>query len=247
MVTDAVEAHQVVDGGLDLVGAAPHVGVHGLAPRAVLVGDAEREHPRPVVGLPPEQPARQPLLMRSGAHEDVGRQPALGQDLREHARVPEAVGVEPHRGGDPQLLGEPALPDQRLPGEGLTAGDVAVGLDPPAADHLPAALGHPLLDLVEHRGVGALNPVVERRGGRGVDEVVVLRQPVQRRAERRLDLLEALRPLPQPHRVDVGVADEVQRRARAGRCACGEGVGGGHVRLQESSVRSRLSPSAPQH
>jgi hypothetical protein len=72
-----------------------------------------------------------------------------------------------------------------------------------------------LLDPLEQAGVALLDPLEEERRVAGEDEVGVLVEPVDRGLEGRAHLLVALRPLPQPHRVDVGVADHVQRAAHA--------------------------------
>src|SRR5690606_10974877 len=52
-----------------------------------------------------------------------------------------------------------------------------------------------------------LDPPVVGRARAGEDEARELDHAIQRRTERRLDLRIAFLPWPQPHRVDVGVAD----------------------------------------
>src|SRR5690606_18365643 len=213
VVSDAVEAHDLVDGVAQLAGAARDVLVELLAPRAVLERDAVGKHPRAVGRLPPEQPARQPELVGRGPHEDVVVEASLLQKLRQHRGVAERVHVVADLGRDAELLEEVALPVERLPHERFTAGDVAVGLQPPPADDLPASIGHALPDALEHLGVVPLGPGVEHRRARDEREVVRLVEAVERAPEAGDDLVEALGPAPQPHRVYVSVADHVHATA----------------------------------
>src|SRR4051794_37627377 len=122
----------------------------------------------------------------------------------------EGIDVVSDRRRPPEAVEEEALGDESLADERFPARDVAVGLDPPAADELPATLRDPGPDLLEHRRLDLLDPGVV--GGRiaGEDEVRVFGHPVERRAEGRADLLEPFGPLPQPHGIDVGVAHEMK-------------------------------------
>src|SRR5205823_1490764 len=97
---------------------------------------------------------------------------------------------------DAELLPEIPLPVERLPDERLAGGDVAVRLDPPAADHLEAALGDPFADLLEERGIALLDPLEEERRVAREDEVGILGEAVDGGLERRAHLLVALGPLP---------------------------------------------------
>ena len=69
-------------------------------------------------------------------------------------------------------------------------------------------------------------PTGRRNRVAGEHEVRVLLHPVDRRLEGRAHLLVALGPLPQPHGVDVGVADHVQAL--------------GHARAAHASTCSRI-------
>src|SRR5450756_1750304 len=167
-------------------------------PGAVGGVDTESQHAGAVVRFPPEQVRGQPLLVRSGTHEDVTVQPALFEDLWQGAVVAEAVRVIANPGRDAELLFEVALPVQPLADERLAAGDIAVRFHPPATDDLPASLGHALPDLGEHRRVAVFYPFVERRRAGGENKIVKLVHPVESRTEGCPDLLEALVPTPQP-------------------------------------------------
>src|SRR3546814_16911635 len=90
----------------------------------------------------------------------------------------------------------------------------SVGLDPPAAGVDPPALGDPLANPCEQDRVGLLDPGEQHDLVAGEDEVVVLVHPLDRGPERRARLLVALLPRPEPARVEVGVADHVQRAVR---------------------------------
>ena len=122
----------------------------------------------------------------------------------------EGVDVVADGGDDAEFVLEVALAEEGVADEGLAGGDVAVGLDPPAAGDLPAAFGDAVLDLLEHRGVVLLDPLVDGGGAGGEDELRRLGHPVQGGAEGGLGLLQTLWPLPEPDGIEVGVADHVE-------------------------------------
>src|SRR5437588_1698512 len=98
--------------------------------------------------------------MRSRAHEDIGGEPALRQQLGQRAGVAETVGVEADFRGRSEARLKVALAKQRLADESLAARQVAIGLYPPAADGLPAAFRNAGLDLLEHLRLIGLDPLV---------------------------------------------------------------------------------------
>ena len=210
VVADTVEADELVQWRYHLPGAMAHVLVQPVALSAVLEGDAEGQHPRAVAGFPPEEATGQVLLLRAGPQEDVMVQPTFLEDLWQHPMVPKTIDAVAHAGGDAEPGAEVALPEQCLPDERFAAGDVAVGFDPPATDDLPAALRDPRPNLVEHRRIDLLHPGVKGRRASGEAEILILAHPVQRRAKGRQDLVKPLGPVPQPHRVDVGIAYHVE-------------------------------------
>jgi hypothetical protein len=123
--------------------------------------------------------------------------------------VAERVEVRADGRRDPERLAQVPLAVERLAHERLAGRDVAVRLDPPAADDLEPAARDVLADPLEELRVALLHPLEEERRVAGEDEARVLVEPVDRGLEGRPHLLVALRPLPQPHRVDVRVADHV--------------------------------------
>src|SRR5215217_944724 len=178
--------------------------------RAVLVRDPVGEHARAVGRLPPEDGRLERLLLRPRPQEDVRVAAALGEDLRNRRVVAEGVEVRARRRGDAELLLQVALPVQRLADERLAARDVAVRLDPPPADDLEPAVGDARADLLEQLWVALLHPCEEERRVHREDELGVLVEALDRRPEGRPHLLIALWPLPQPHRIDVRIADHVK-------------------------------------
>ena len=108
---------------------------------------------------------------------------------------------------DAELLLEEALSDEALAHERLARGDVAVGLDPHAALHLPAAVGDGLLDLLVKRRVVLLAELVELRLRRTVFELGVALHVQDLARERAADLADGLAQRPEPLHVDVRVAD----------------------------------------
>ena len=179
--------------------------------RAVLVRDPVGEHARAVGRLPPEDGrSAASLLVRARAQEDVRVACRSRAGSAGSSRCARTSRGSRRSSRDPEAVAQVALAVERLPDERLAAGDVAVRLDPPAADHLPAALGDPRADPLEQLRGRSPRPTRRRATeSQREDEVRVLVHPVDRRLERRAHLLVALRPLPQPHRVDVRVADHV--------------------------------------
>ncbi len=216
VVAHPVEEHQRLAGVVQFGRQDFHVVLQVAAPRGVRIGDAESQHAAAVVGLPPENPPGQLFFVRRGAHEHIIRHAALLEDLRQHAVVAETVHAVTHRAGQPKFLFEIALAVQPLAHERLARRDIAVRLDPPAAGQLPAPFGHPPAYLGEHGRVGLLDPLVKGRLAGGEHEIGVLVHAVERRAEGGVRLVVAVLPLPQPDRVDVGVADQVKTRGLFG-------------------------------
>src|SRR5581483_7907966 len=215
VVSDAVEDGELVEVRRQRGERALDVVAEVLARRAVLVRDAVGGDGRAVRRLPPEERSRHGrVLLRLRPQEDIRVHALAAQDLRQRRVVAERVEVRAGRRGDAEAVEQVALAVEALPDERLTGRDVAVRLDPPAADDLPAAAGDVLANTGEELGVALLDPLQEEHGGVREDEVRVLVEPVERGRERRAHLLVALRPLPEPHRVDVRVPDHVEAPAR---------------------------------
>src|SRR5581483_11767327 len=207
----------------------------------ILVRDAVGEHRRSVRRLPAEERARQILLLRLRAQEDVGVAAALREDLRQRAVVAERVDVRARRRGDAERLAQVVLPVERLAHERLAGGDVAVGLDPPAADHLEAAARDVRADPREELRIALVDPGEEERRVAREDVVRVLVEAVDRRLERRAHLLVALRPLPQPDRIDVRIADHVHYAGT--RSSAGKAGASALVRLRRAYAAQMSTPS----
>ena len=110
---------------------------------------------------------------------------------------------------DDRLCAQVALAVQKLAGEGFTGGHVAVRLDPHAAHDLPAAFGHAGADFFQHFGIVFFDPLIITGAGAGEHEFFGFVHAVQCGAEGRLYFVEALAPLPEPHGIDMGVADHM--------------------------------------
>ena len=138
-------------------------------------------------------------------------------DLRELPVVAEGVGVPADAGGDSVLLVEVALADEELADEGFAVGEVEVGLDPHAADDLPATLFDALADLVVHLRIFFGYPGGVLGGGLGVGVAGVLVHELERGGEGALDYVDGFAARPEPGGVDVGVASEVDAGLREDR------------------------------
>jgi len=142
------------------------------------------------------------------------------------------------------MAAEEVAAEQELAGERFGAGEVAVGLDPHAADWLPAAFGDARLDRLEQLRVVLAHIVIEL--GLALGEVVVgeLLHEAHDGVEGAAGLAPRLAQSPQPGGVDVGVAAgddaDVHRLAGLGdalaqssQCAGDTGVEGVAERLAQ--------------
>ena len=181
-------------------------------PRRGVIGelDAERRHARAVRRHPVEQLGGQHHLVRAGAHEHVAVRSRVPQQHRQRRGVTKRVDVVADTGADAELLREIALPVQRLPDEGFTRGDVAVRLNPPAIDDDPAALCDVVRNAREQRRIERLDPRIDVRLAAREHELAPLVEPVDRRPARADRLCTTFGPAPQPHRIEMRVADHVQ-------------------------------------
>src|SRR6266498_5624051 len=124
--------------------------------------------------------------------------------------MPEAIDIIANRGAHAELGIEVALAVQYLPHERLAARQITIGLNPPAADNLPAAFGHAILDFAKHRRVVKLDPLVARRRAGGKYKIATLAHKIEHGAKCRLDGLKTFLPAPKPDRVKMGIADDMQ-------------------------------------
>ena len=222
--TATVVAHAIEDHKLFFVGRHPFQGVPeerlqiALPTTLVVVRDAVREHARTVGRSPPERFCGQGLFLRRGAQEHVRADPRLGEQLGQCGGVAERVDVAADRRHGSEAVGEEALGVKCLANEGLAVGQVAVRFDPPAAHDDEAALGDAAGNVLEQLGVDGLDPFEVGDGITGENKLRVLVHAVEGRTERGPYLVQALLPLPEPHRVDMGVADHVDEAFSA---SCG--------------------------
>ncbi len=214
VVADAVEVHHVGHAGRAF---ARDGEVSGEADRVeIVVGVVMREvgeHLAAVGRFPPEELEGELVGVVPGhlLGDEVVESGAL-VDLRELPVVAEGVGVPADAGGDAVEVLEGGLADEQLADERFAVGHVEVGLDPHAADDLPAALGDALLDLGVEGWIFVGHPLVVLRGGLGVGVVRILVHQLRGGAEGALDDVDGLRPRPEPRGIDVGVAGEVKGR-----------------------------------
>ena len=180
-----------------------------LGGRVVGVGRREvGEHLGAVDPLPHERVVRR--RVEPVPRELLGEEapdPGAAHDLRELAVVAEDVGVPELAAAAPELALEEPLAVQELADERLARRQVAVGLDPRAADgHPPARLGvreDPAIEV----GTPLADPVV-LLGLRAREPELRVAVHVRRlRAERPHHLSLRLGQRPQPRGVDVRVAD----------------------------------------
>jgi hypothetical protein len=127
--------------------------------------------------------------------------------------VAERVEVHGDARQDAEHRGEVRAAGEDLPHERFAARQIAVGLEVPAAHDVPAPGAHELPDAVEQRRIVRLDPPVEHRLVVAEDEPVEFGAQIRRRPEGRERGGQSFFPRPQPHGVDVRVADQHERCA----------------------------------
>ena len=160
--------------------------------------------------------------------------PRAAQDLRDLAVVAERVRGPELAAAHAEALLQVALPVDDLAHERLAGGQVEIGLNPRAADDLPAALADALAQPLVEPGRVLLEPGVVLRGGGGEAVLGVAVHQRELAGPRAHDLAARLGQRPQPGGVDVRVADRGDL-VRAARVAVGE---------QVAEDRARLGPGA---
>jgi hypothetical protein len=142
---------------------------------------------------------------------DIHLESGQPEDLGQAAAVPEGIEVVGDARRDAESLPEvaPALSDR--PDERLRPRQVDVGLDEPTARYRPAARADMTPDRFEERRVEPFGPLVQDGLVVAEDEARMLVEDVDRVAEGRQALRRALLP-PLPDRVEMGIADQVDRQ-----------------------------------
>ena len=168
-----------------------HLGAVDALPRERVVSRGVESIPRELLGQEPVDPG--------AAH-----------DLWQLAVIPEHVGVPELAVPAAELALEEPLAIQELAHERLPRGQIAIGLDPGAADRHPLARSRPMPDAVIQVGVVPPHPVV-LIGLRAAEPK--LRVPGHvggLRAEASHQLSMRLLERPKPRGVDMGMADRRQ-------------------------------------
>ncbi len=163
--------------------------------RIVAMPDPQGKYARPVGSLPPEQ-ERQGHFVFLGTHEDVIAVAGAFQDRRQASGVAEGIRVE----ADPDINAQSTLAVsfavERVANKAFSRRDIAVRLDGPTANDLPATFSDSLLNLAEHLRVGALHPTVVRRRRMAIAEAGSLIDAIQGAAECGEHRIGAVTPRP---------------------------------------------------
>ena len=214
MIADAPQQHAVV---VSRVHPEPLLdpGAGASARRVVMLGAAVGHQRRPVVAHPQEVVRGERQVLRIGPAEEIAGVAGLLQDLHQAPAVAEGVDVEGHPRPDVELLAEVPQARGDLAHERFARRKVAVGLQVPASDDVPAAGADQRADAVEEPGLVLLHPLVEQGLVVAEREGVELLTEARRRAKRRERGRQPFLPWPQPHGIDVRIADEHEPPAGA--------------------------------
>ncbi len=207
MVADAPQQQAVII--LCVRGEPPFgLGAGPAAFRVVVLGGTVGQHRGAVVADPHDVVGGQAHVLRVRTAEEVARVAAFREHLHQAAGVAEGIDVEGHARSYAKAAAEVAHAGGDLPDERLSTGQVAVRLHVPAADDVPAPRRHEITDPGEERGLVLLDPLVEQRFVVAEGEALGLLAERRRGPERGERGGQPFFPGPQPHGVQVRVADE---------------------------------------
>ena len=200
---------QIVPGVMQLihrhpavVAMAPGGNEMGLHPRAVdpppqegIVGKAR--------GIVPVDLARYEVFDLT-AGENLGQRRRVAEHIRQPQGIPLVI----------QHTFRGLLPDEKLADQGFPVGDIAVRLDPHAAVGLPLTPLISPLDRIEHRGILPFHNLQLGRLGLNEDELLELLGQAGHIREGARRLAFGFPNRPDPGVVDMGMADQMNRRYR---------------------------------
>ena len=157
------ERHQQLILQLAVLKARPRAAGDARQQRAVIRGvlarperrRAEKVHQHlATVGTPPAKRVMRNTVGLAPAHlvGDEVRQSSRRHQRRQGPAEAEGIRQPDNARLDPEVALEVAGADEHLARERLTVRQIAIGLDPHAAECLPAALLHPLTDALERFG-----------------------------------------------------------------------------------------------
>ena len=213
VIADAVEAHQrqafarcPLFHHLDLARRRRRgAGCRVVAHRYAKGGDC-----RPIRRHPVEKRGGQLNLVFLRPHEHVVGISRVAKKHRQGARVAEAVDIVSRGHVHAEAIAEVALAVERLADERLAAGQVAVGLQPPASRDDPAAGAHQIDYLGEESGIQILDPAVDDRFTACKDHPRVVVEQLDGRPAGADGFGTAFGPAPEPDGVQMGVPNHVQ-------------------------------------
>ncbi|MPN14207.1 hypothetical protein SDC9_161533 [bioreactor metagenome] len=182
MIADTIKAHAACT-FLYLLGTAADVLRQFLSPAAVFKGQPVCVHADPLRAFPAKVPRRQSLFMDAGPHEDIAVHPAFSQYFRQEAAMTEAVDIVAGTCGKAEFFKEVALPIQCLARETFSAWQIAVRLHQPAPRQAPSAFLHTAFDLLKHRWLCLLHPLIKECRCAGKHKIGILPHAIERGAE----------------------------------------------------------------
>ena len=152
------------------------------------------------------------VFMSTGAHHNICCHTAVFYNLRKHSAVAERIHVVCGFAYPAEFFVVIELRIERLTGKALRRGHIAVRLNPPAVDGHPAPLFDPLSYLLKHIGSDFFDPLIVRRRRASEHKIGIFIEPVECTAESLKHLPAPLLPTPEPDRIEVRVAYEMNFR-----------------------------------
>lgn len=236
MVADPDECHRMVYAGGQLGEGFLDVGAGEAPGILVRTADTEGEDGGITLGASPvKQPRGQGELVLLRPHHDVESLAGGTHQPRQHGCVAERVDIVADERKPSECPATVVAAERDLLRETDFTREVAIGLEIPAADDLPLTACDQFKDPPEKPRCEELDLLIDPRLAPGEDHVgVVLEQGADRFAGVD-DLIQPGGPRPEPDRVDVRVADEM------------DGLQGWEAGAAEISMRRRAASPRASH
>ena len=176
------------------------------------IRDMESRYLSAVKALPHKHIGYLGVFTSTGAHHNICCHTAVFYNLRKHSAVAERIHVVCGFTYPAEFFVVIELRIERLTGKTLCRGHIAVRLNPPAVDGHPASLFDSRSYLREHIGINFLDPLIVRCRRTSEHKIGIFIEPVERAAESLKHFPAPLLPTPEPDRIKVCVAYEMNFR-----------------------------------
>jgi hypothetical protein len=178
--------------------------------RIIMVASALSEDLRAIIPNPDKIIRGKAQFIRIRPAEKIRIITGFLQNLHQTSRMPKRVKIDSSLGLLSKLIPEINLASENLANKRFAAGHVAVRLQKPSAHDMPSFFSDQFLDLRKQLWLEAFHPFIEQSFIVVEDKILEFLTKLGGCPEGGKSFGSTLFPFPQPDRVDVGVAEEIE-------------------------------------